>query len=181
MTQMTRTQPVRRTSPNKEAFPQTVPHFDQRPPHGTGGVIDSQKKTGSNTITSSHACRTCSDVFMNVAISCSSDANLPAFSWRPPESPAMAWLALESPEKTALAQSLGAVAKYPAPVFMLPKAKPKPRQPLRECPGIVAADTGKKRAVDENSPCTCTCKARRLLDAFTDLDKLLLRDAARQK
>jgi len=89
---------------------------------------------------------------------------------------------LESPEKTALAQSLGAVAKYPAPVFMLPKAKPKPRpRPLRECPGIVAADTGKKRTVDENPPCTCASKARRLVDALTDLDKLLVRDAAKLK
>ena len=102
-------------------------------------------------------------------------------TWLPLLTPAMAWLALESPEKTALAQSLGAVAKYPAPVFMLPKAKPKPRQPLRECPGIVAADTVKKRTVDENSPCTCTCKARRLIDALTDLDKLLVRDAAKLK
>ena len=93
----------------------------------------------------------------------------------------MAWLALASPEKDALVKSLGAVAKYPSPVFMLPKAKPKPRQPLRECPGIVAADTGKKRTVDENSPCTCTCKARRLIDALTDLDKPLLREAAKQK
>ena len=92
----------------------------------------------------------------------------------------MAWLALESPEKTALAQSLGAVAKYPAPVFMLPKAKPKPRQPLREEPEIIVAE-GKKRTVDENSPCTCTCKARRLIDALTDLDKLLVRDAAKLK
>ena len=123
---------------------------------------------------------TCSDVFVLVAISCSKDANLPAFSWRPPEAPAMAWLALESPEKTALAQSLGAVAKYPAPVFMLPKAKPNQRpQPLRECPGIVVE--GKKRKVDEDPPCTCTCKVRRLLDALTDLDKLLLREAAKQK
>ena len=138
-----------------------------------------KKKTGSNIITSSHACRTCSDVFLPVAISCSSDANLPAFSWRPPHTPAMAWLALESPEKTALAQSLGAVAKYPTPVFMLPKAKPKPRQPLRECPGIVAE--GKKRKVEDDPQCTCTCKARRLIDALTDLDRLLVREAAKQK
>ena len=95
----------------------------------------------------------------------------------------MAWLALESPEKYALAESLGAVPKYPAHAFKLPKAKPKPRpQPLREEPGtIVAADTSKKRKVDENSPCTCTCKARRLIDALTDLDKLLVREAAKQK
>ena len=92
----------------------------------------------------------------------------------------MAFLALESPEKAALATSLGAVAKYPSPVFMLPKAKPKPRpQPLRECPGIVVE--GKKRKVDEGPPCTCTCKARRLLDALTELDKLLVREAAKQK
>ena len=103
-------------------------------------------------------------------------------TWLPLLTPAMAWLALESPEKTALAQSLGAVAKYPSPVFMLPRAKPKPRpQPLRECPGIVDADTRKKRTVDEDPPCTCTCKVRRLLDALTDLDKLLLREAAKQK
>ena len=146
------------------------------------GECLTRRKKSSNTITSSHACRTCSDVFLPVAISCPSDANLPALSWQPPESPAMAWLALESPEKTALAQSLGAVPKYPAPAFMLPKAKPKPRpRPLRECPGIVAADTVKKRTVDENSPCTCTCKARRLIDALTDLDKLLVRDAAKLK
>ena len=94
----------------------------------------------------------------------------------------MAWLALESLEKAALAKSLGVVAKYPAPVFMLPKAKPKPRpQPMRECPGIVAADTGKKRAVGEDPPCTCTCKERRLIDALTDLDKLLVRKAVKQK
>ena len=160
-----------------------MPHLSRNRHNGTGGMLDSQKKkTSSNTITSSHACRTCSDVFLPVAISCSSDANLPALSWLPPESPAMAWLALESPEKAALAKSLGAVAKYPSPVFMLPKAKPKPRpQPLRECPGIVDADTRKKRTVDEDPPCTCTCKVRRLLDALTDLDKLLLREAAKQK
>ena len=141
-----------------------------------------KKKTGSNIITSSHACRTWSDVFLPVAISCSSDANLPALSWRPPESPAMAWLALESPEKAALGTSLGAVAKYPSPVFMLPKAKPKQRpQPLRECPGIVDADTRKKRTVDKDPPCTCTCKVRRLLDALTDLDKMLVREAATLK
>ena len=92
----------------------------------------------------------------------------------------MAWLAMESPEKAALAKSLGAVAKYPSPVFMLPKAKPKPRQPLREEIEIIVAE-GKKRTVDEDPPCTCTCKVRRLLDALTDLDKLLLREAARQK
>ena len=87
---------------------------------------------------------------------------------------------MESPEKAAPATSLGAVAKYPCPVFMLPKAKPKPRpQPLRECPGIVVE--GKKRKVDEDPPCTCTCKARRLIDALTDLDKLLVRDAAKLK
>ena len=88
---------------------------------------------------------------------------------------------MESPEKVALAKSRGDVAKYPAPVFMLPKAKPKPRQPLRECPGIVAAYAGKKRKPDEDPPCTCTCKARRLIDALTDLDKLLVREAVKQK
>ena len=94
----------------------------------------------------------------------------------------MAWLAMESSEKAALAKSLGAVAKYPAPVFMLPKAKPKPRpQPTRESPGIVAADAGQKRKVDEVPLCSCTCKVRRLLDALTDLDLLLLREDAKQK
>ena len=95
----------------------------------------------------------------------------------------MAWLAMESPEKAALAKSLGAVAKYPAPVFMLPKAKPKPRpQPLREDPEtIVDADTRKKRTVDEGPPCTCTCKVRRLLVALTDLDKLLVSELRKQK
>ena len=92
----------------------------------------------------------------------------------------MAWLALESPEKTALAQSLGDVAKYPAPVFMLPKAKPKPRPQLRR-EEIVAAEAGKKRTVDEDPQCTCTCKARRRIDALTDLDKLLIREAVKQK
>ena len=92
----------------------------------------------------------------------------------------MAWLALESPEKAALAKSLGAVAKYPAPVFMLPKAKPKPRPQLRR-EEIVAAEAGKKRTVDEDPPCTCTCKARRPLDDLTDLDNLLMREAAKQK
>ena len=119
---------------------------------------------------------------MPVAISCSSDANLPASSWRPPESHAMAWLALESPEKAALAKSLGAVAKYPSPVFMLPKAKPKPRpQPRHEESGTIVAE-GKKRKVEDDPQCTCTCKARRLIDALTDLDRLLVRgEAAKQK
>ena len=96
----------------------------------------------------------------------------------------MAWVALESPEKYALAESLGAVPKYPSHVFKLPKAKPKPRpQPLREEPGtIVAADTNNNRKVDNDPPCTCTCKARRLIDALTDLDRLLVRgEAAKQK
>ena len=146
-----------------------------------GECLTRQKKENSNTITSSHACRTCSDVFLPVAISCSSDANLPAFSWRPPHTPAMAWLALESPEKAALAKSLGAVAKYPSPVFMLPKAKPKPRpQPRHEEPGTIVAE-GKKRKVEDDPQCTCTCKARRMIDALTDLDRLLVREAAKQK
>ena len=95
----------------------------------------------------------------------------------------MAWLALESPEKAALATSLGAVAKYPSPVFMLPKAKPKPRpQPLREAPEtIVAAEAGKKRKVEENPECTCNCKVRRLLDALTELDKLLVSELREKK
>ena len=95
---------------------------------------------------------------------------------------AMAWLALES-EKAALAKSLGAVAKYPAPAFMLPKAVPKSRpQTRREDPEtIVAADAGKKRKVEENPQCTCNCKVRRLLDALTDLDKLLVTELRKQK
>ena len=93
----------------------------------------------------------------------------------------MAWLAMESSEKAALARSLGAVAKYPAPVFMLPKAKPKPRpQPRHEEPGTIVAE-GKKRKVEDDPQCTCTCKARRLIDALTDLDRLLVREAAKQK
>ena len=95
----------------------------------------------------------------------------------------MAWLAMESSEKAALAKSLGAVAKYPAPVFMLPKAKAKPPpQPTREDPEtIVAADAGKKRKVEENARCTCNCKVRRLIDAITDLDKLLVSELRKQK
>ena len=54
-----------------------------------------------------------------VAISCSSDANLQASTWMPPGSAAMARLALESLEKTALAQSLGAAAKYLDPLDKL--------------------------------------------------------------
>ena len=93
----------------------------------------------------------------------------------------MAWLALESPEKYALAESLGAVPKYPAHVFKLPKAKPKPRpQPRHEEPGTIVAE-GKKRKVEDDPQCTCTCKARRMIDALTDLDRLLVREAAKQK
>ena len=93
----------------------------------------------------------------------------------------MAWVALESPEKYALAESLGAVPKCPARVFKLPKAKPKPRpQPRHEEPGTIVAE-GKKRKVEDDPQCTCTCKARRLIDALTDLDKLLVREAAKQK
>ena len=93
----------------------------------------------------------------------------------------MAWVALETPDKYALAESLGAVPKCPAHVFKLPKAKPKPRpQPRHEQPEIVAA--GKKRKVEEDPRCTYTCKARRLIDALTDLDRLLVRgEAAKQK
>ena len=92
---------------------------------------------------------------------------------------AMASLILES-DKAAIAKALGAVPKYPAPQFLLPTPKPKPRpQPRREDPEtIVAADAGKKRKVEENPQCVCTCKVRRLIAALTDLDKLLVSEAA---
>ena len=95
---------------------------------------------------------------------------------------AMASLMLES-DKAAIAKALGAVPKYPAPQFLLPTPKPKPRpQPWREDPGtIVAADAEKKRKVEENPQCTCNCKVRRLLDALTDLDKLLVSELRKQK
>ena len=51
--------------------------------------------------------------------------------------------------------------------YLKPKAKPKPRQPLREEPGTIVAE-GKKRKVEDDPQCTCTCKARRLIDALTD-------------
>ena len=96
---------------------------------------------------------------------------------------AMAWLATETSEKAALARSLGAIAEYPTPVFTLPTAKAKPRpQPRREGPEtIVAADAGKKRKVEEDPRCTCNCKVRRLLDALTELDKLLVSELRKQK
>ena len=95
----------------------------------------------------------------------------------------MAWLAMESSEKAALARSLVAVAKYPTPVFTLPTAKAKPRpQPRREdSETIVAADAGQKRKVEEVPLCSCTCKVRRLIDALTDLDKLLVSELRKQK
>ena len=95
----------------------------------------------------------------------------------------MAWLAMESSEKAALARSLGAVAKYPTPVFTLPTAKAKPRpQPRREGPEtIVAADARKKRKVEGNPQCTCTCKVRRLIEDLTDLDKLLVSEPRKKK
>ena len=95
---------------------------------------------------------------------------------------AMASLMLES-DKAAIAKALGAVPKYPAPQFLLPTLKPKPRpQPRREdSETIVAADAGQKREVEENPQCTCTCKVRRLLDALTDLDKLLVSELRKQK
>ena len=95
---------------------------------------------------------------------------------------AMASLMLES-DKDAIAKALGAVPKYPAPQFLLPTPKPKPRpQPRREDPEtIVAADAGQKRKVEENPQCTCACKVRRLLDALTDLDKLLVSKLRKQK
>ena len=93
---------------------------------------------------------------------------------------AMASLMLES-DKAAIAKALGAVPKYPAPQFLLPTPKPKPRpQPRREDPEtIVSADAWKKRKVEDNPQCTCTCKVRRLIDALTDLDKLLVSEAAK--
>ena len=95
---------------------------------------------------------------------------------------AMASPMLES-DKAAIAKALGAVPKYPAPQFLLPTPKPKPRpQPRREDPEtIVAADAGKKRKVEENPRCTCNCKVRRLLDALTDLGKLLVSELRKQK
>ena len=95
---------------------------------------------------------------------------------------AMASLILES-DKAAIAKALGAVPKYPARQFLLPTPKPKPRpQPRREEPEtIVAADAGKKRKVEEKPQCTCNCKVRRLLDALTELDKLLVSELRKQK
>ena len=93
---------------------------------------------------------------------------------------AMASPMLES-DKAAIAKALGAVPKYPAPQFLLPKPKPRP-QPRREDPEtIVAADAGKKRKVEENPHCTCNCKVRRLIDALTDLDKLLVSELRKLK
>ena len=95
---------------------------------------------------------------------------------------AMASLMLES-DKAAIARALGAVPKYPARQILLPTPKPKPRpQPRREDPEtVVAADAGQKRKVEEVPLCSCTCKVRRLLDALTDLDKLLVSELRKQK
>ena len=94
----------------------------------------------------------------------------------------MAWMALD-PEDAALAKSMGAAAKYKSPVFMVPKAKPKPRPELRgeEPELIVATDAENKRKVDDVPLCSCACKVRRLLDALTDLDKLLVSELRKQK
>ena len=93
----------------------------------------------------------------------------------------MAWMALD-PEDAALARSMGAAAKYKSPVFMVPKAKPKPRPELRgeEPELIVATDAENKRKVDDVPLCSCTCKVRRLVAAITDLEKRLLGVAAKQ-
>ena len=95
---------------------------------------------------------------------------------------AMAALILES-DKAAIAKALGAVPQDPAARFLLPTPKPKPRpQPRREDPEtIVDAAAGKKRKVEENPQCTCNCKVRRLLDALTELDKLLVSELRKQK
>ena len=95
---------------------------------------------------------------------------------------AMASLMLES-DKDAIAKALGAVPKYPARQILLPTPKPKPRpQPRREDPEtVVAADAGQKRKVEEVPLCSCTCKVRRLLDALTDLDELLVSELRKQK
>jgi len=95
---------------------------------------------------------------------------------------AMAPLMLES-DKAALAKSLGAVPKYPASRLLLltPKPKPRPHPRREDSETIVAADAGKKRKVEENPRCTCNCKVRRLIDALTDLDKLLVSELRKQK
>ena len=80
----------------------------------------------------------------------------------------------------ALARSLGAVPKYPAPPCLLPKPKPKPRaQPTLESPGTLAGDAGKKRRCDADA--ACSCKTRRVINALTDLDLIAWREAAKQK
>ena len=86
----------------------------------------------------------------------------------------MAWAFLES-DKAAIARALGATAKCPPPhAFMKPTAKPKARLP-QPLPSGDAANVGKKRKVVDDSPCVCTCKARRWAENMTDLDKLLLK------
>ena len=89
----------------------------------------------------------------------------------------MASLALAL-DKAAFAKATGATPTYPSPIFMLPKPKPKPRpQPLRQDLGNV----GGKRKAEGDAMCTCSCKVTRLLDALTDLDKLILREAEKHK
>ena len=86
----------------------------------------------------------------------------------------MAWVVLES-DKAAMARALGAVPKCPPPhAFMRPTPKHKPRLP-QPLPKGDAADVGKKRKVVDGSPSLCTCKSRKVMDAMTDLDKLLLK------
>ena len=94
----------------------------------------------------------------------------------------MASLMLES-DKAALAKLMGAVPKYPSSRFLPPTPKPKPRpQPRREDPEtIVAVDAGQKRKAEDVTLCSCACKVRRLLDALTDLDKLLVSELRKQK
>ena len=87
----------------------------------------------------------------------------------------MASLALAL-DKAAFAKATGATPKYPSPIFMLPKPKPRP-QPLRQDLGNV----GDKRKAEGDATCTCSCKVKRLVDALTDLDKLILREAEKHK
>ena len=87
----------------------------------------------------------------------------------------MASLALAL-DKAAFAKATGATPKYASPILMLPKPKPRPR-PLRQDLGNV----GDKRKAEGDATCTCSCKVRRLLDALTDLDKLILREAEKHK
>ena len=77
-------------------------------------------------------------------------------------------MALLESDIAAAAHALGAVPKYPAPhAFMRPTAKPKARLPRPQDAGSAES----KRKVAAELPC---CKARRLSDAMTDLDKRML-------